>query len=176
MAIDCHQVTVKYVRMRVSLILLVLVFSFSLSAFSETEIQTTKGRATYYHNRFHGRKCASGDVYDKNTLVAAHPTYPFGTFLRVTNLKNNKTVIVCVTDRCPPRKKRIIDLSEKAAKELDFIRAGVAEVTLEEVVGPADMLYLEPLDAGVVELIMDKDSKEATQKAFLAFENNQAAS
>ena len=72
-----------------------------------------EGLASYYHHRFHGRKSSSGRVHDKEELVAAHRTYPFGTFLRVTNLENMKSTIVCVDlvieneslmyQRAPPR-------------------------------------------------------------------------
>ncbi len=140
------------------LFLFLLFSGFSLGLFASTESDTTvsvEGKATYYHPRFHGRKCASGEVYDKNNLMAAHPSYPFGTYLRVTNLKNNKTVIVYVADRCPPRKNRLIDLSEKAAKELDFIRAGVAQVRLDVVDGPADMRYLERIEAAPIRFDAD---------------------
>lgn len=77
-----------------------------------------EGLASYYHERFHGRKSSSGRIHDKNELVAAHRTYPFGTFLRITNLDNMKSVIVCVTDRGPHRKGRIIVRSSSAAKLL----------------------------------------------------------
>nr|WP_233566869.1 septal ring lytic transglycosylase RlpA family protein [Parabacteroides sp. AM58-2XD] len=70
-----------------------------------------EGFASYYHERFHGRKSSSGRIHDKDEMVAAHRTYPFGTYLRVTNLENMKSVIVCVTDRGPHRKGRIIDVS-----------------------------------------------------------------
>ena len=73
----------------------------------------------------------------------AHRTYPFGTFLRVTNLKNMKSVIVCVTDRGPRSRKRLIDLSERASELLDFKRQGVTKVRIEEVPGPLDLRYLD---------------------------------
>lgn len=102
-----------------------------------------EGLASYYHHRFHGRKSSSGRVHSKHELVAAHRTYPFGTFLRVTNLSNMKSVIVCVTDRGPRRKTRIIDVSESAAEDLDFIKRGVTRVRIEEVPGPLDLRYLD---------------------------------
>ena len=82
-------------------------------------------------NVFHGRTTASGDRYDKNALTAAHNTYPFGTRLRVTNLENDKSVIVRINDRGPTTKGRIIDVSRQAAEELGFIRAGLTRVKLE---------------------------------------------
>lgn len=102
-----------------------------------------EGLASYYHNRFHGRKSSSGRVHNSDELVAAHRTHPFGTFLRVTNLANMKSVIVCVTDRGPHRRGRIIDVSENAAKLLDFKQRGVARVRLEVVPSPLDLRYLD---------------------------------
>lgn len=103
----------------------------------------TEGLASYYHSRFHGRVSSSGRIHDKEELVAAHRTYPFGTFLRVTNLKNMKSVIVCVTDRGPRSRKRLVDVSERVAELLDFKQQGVAKVRIEEVPGPLDLRYLD---------------------------------
>ena len=102
-----------------------------------------EGLASYYHNRFHGRKAASGYVHDNDDFVAAHRTLPFGTFVRVTNLKNMKSVIVSIMDRGPRRKSRIIDVSKSAAEVLDFIKAGVTRVRIEVVSGPIDLRYLD---------------------------------
>ncbi|RHU30508.1 MULTISPECIES: septal ring lytic transglycosylase RlpA family protein [unclassified Parabacteroides] len=102
-----------------------------------------EGLASYYHERFHGRKSSSGRIHDKDELVAAHRTYPFGTYLRVTNLDNMNTVIVCVTDRGPHRRKRIIDVSSSAAEILGFKKKGIARVRIEEVPGPIDLRWLE---------------------------------
>lgn len=101
------------------------------------------GLASYYHHRFHGRKSSSGRIHDNDEFVAAHRTYPFGTFLRVTNLENMKSVVVCVTDRGPHRRKRIIDVSEIAAEQLGFIKKGVTKVRIEVVPGPLDLRYLD---------------------------------
>lgn len=102
-----------------------------------------EGLASYYHNRFHGRKAASGYVHDNDDFVAAHRTLPFGTFVRVTNLANMKSVIVSIMDRGPRRKSRIIDVSKSAAEVLDFIKAGVTRVRIEVVPGPIDLRYLD---------------------------------
>ena len=102
-----------------------------------------EGLASYYHERFHGRKSSSGRIHDKDELVAAHRTYPFGTYLLVTNLDNMNTVIVCVTDRGPHRRKRIIDVSSSAAEILGFKKKGIARVRIEEVPGPIDLRWLE---------------------------------
>jgi rare lipoprotein A len=91
----------------------------------------TTGRATWYGPGFHGRTTASGETFNKYKLTAAHRTLKFGTEVRVTNLSNNKKVIVRITDRGPVSKKFIIDLSEKAAERLDMKEAGVVPVKLE---------------------------------------------
>lgn len=102
-----------------------------------------EGYASYYHNRFHGKASSSGRVHDRDELVAAHRTHPFGTFLRVTNLLNMKSVIVCVTDRGPHKKRRVIDVSTGAAELLGFVKKGVARVRVEVVPGTLDLRYLD---------------------------------
>ncbi len=102
-----------------------------------------EGLASYYHHRFHGRVSSSGRIHSNDELVAAHRTYPFGTFLRVTNLDNMKSAVVCVTDRGPRRRQRIIDVSRSAAEKLDFIKKGITKVRIEVVPGPLDLRYLD---------------------------------
>lgn len=92
-----------------------------------------KGKASYYAMNLKGNKTASGEVYDPFKLTAAHPSLPFGTKVRVTNLYNNASVIVRINDRGPHVKSRIIDLSYAAAEKLDMISAGIAEVAVEVV-------------------------------------------
>ncbi|MCH9696589.1 MAG: septal ring lytic transglycosylase RlpA family protein [Gammaproteobacteria bacterium] len=108
-----------------------LITLFLLLIISGTVFGAETGIAAYYSDVFQGRKTASGKPYDKNALTAAHNTHSFGTRLKVTNLNNNKTVIVKVTDRGPHSRGRIIDLSRRAAKELGFIKQGLTEVKLE---------------------------------------------
>jgi rare lipoprotein A len=88
------------------------------------------GIASWYGGKFHGRRTASGEVYDMYELTAAHRTLPFGTVVRVTHLANRRSVEVRITDRGPFVKGRIIDLSYAAAKRLDMVREGVARVKL----------------------------------------------
>ncbi|MHC2993001.1 lipoprotein [Pontibacter sp. HJ8] len=97
---------------------------------------TEEGKASYYSNKLHGRKMANGDRYHKGKLTAAHRTLPFGTKVKVTNLQTNKTVKVKITDRGPFVKGRVVDLSEAAARRLDYIDAGIAPVKVK-VVKPA---------------------------------------
>ena len=87
-------------------------------------IKVEKGRATFYSSRLRKARTASGELHHADSLVCAHKTHPFGTLLRVYNPKNGKAVVVKVTDRGPFRKGFIVDLSYRAAKEIDIIRAG----------------------------------------------------
>ncbi|GHA19216.1 septal ring lytic transglycosylase RlpA family protein [Oceanisphaera arctica] len=96
-----------------------------------TPVAGVQGMASYYGARHHGRKTASGERFNQNALTAAHRTLPFGTRVRVTNLNNQKSVVVRINDRGPYAKGRIIDLSAEAARELNMIRAGVAKVRVE---------------------------------------------
>jgi rare lipoprotein A len=98
---------------------------------TERESSETVGFASFYGPEFHGRRTASGERYDEDKLSAAHRTLPFGTRVRLTNLKNGRSVVVTITDRGPFRRGRIVDVSRRAARELGFIRAGVARVRLE---------------------------------------------
>ncbi len=93
---------------------------------------TEFGIASWYGPGFHGRQTASGVLYDQNLMVAAHKTLPFGTVARVTNLENGLQVEVCVVDRGPYVKGRIIDLSASAARALDIKHKGTARVRLED--------------------------------------------
>ena len=87
-----------------------------------------EGVASYYHDKYHGRKTASGDIYNRDSLTCAHKTLPFGTKLLVKNLKNNKEIEVIVTDRGPFVGKREIDLSYAAADSIGMIEKGLQKV------------------------------------------------
>jgi rare lipoprotein A len=97
----------------------------------QTVASVELGKASYYADKFQGKSTASGELYDRNKLTAAHPKLPFGTQCRVTNLANGRTVVVRINDRGPFSKTRIIDLSYRAADQLDGIRAGVFDVKVE---------------------------------------------
>lgn len=86
------------------------------------------GVASWYGQPFHGRKTANGEVYDMHGMTAAHPTLPLPSIARVTNLENGRSITVRVNDRGPFAKRRIIDLSRRAAWELGFKDQGTAEV------------------------------------------------
>lgn len=95
-----------------------------------------QGIASYYNNKFHGRRTASGAAYDKNALTAAHKTLPFGTVVRVTAQWNQKAVEVTINDRGSFVHGRVIDLSAAAAKEIGMLSKGIGPVTLEIVSYP----------------------------------------
>jgi rare lipoprotein A len=91
------------------------------------------GLAAVYSNKLHGRTTANGERYDRSKLTTAHPSLPFGTMLRVTNVKNKKSVVVRVNDRGPTQAGRIVDLSPRAAKAIGMGPRSMAEVTIEVV-------------------------------------------
>lgn len=93
--------------------------------------QGQNGKASFYAKKFEGKKTASGEKFSNKKMTAAHKTLPFGTKVKITNLKNNKSVIVTINDRLPKKSKRIVDVTQQAAKELDFIRSGTAKVMVE---------------------------------------------
>ena len=94
------------------------------------------GLGSYYANKFAGRATASGSTYRPGEMTAAHNTLPFGTLIRVTNTRNGRSVEVTVTDRGPHTKGYIVDVSRRAAVQLDIIEAGVVPVRLT-VIRPA---------------------------------------
>jgi len=96
-----------------------------------------RGLASWYGHPYHGRAAADGEIYDMETMVAAHRTLPFQTLVRVRNLGNDKTVDVRIIDRGPFIGGRIIDLSHAAAKEIDLIGPGVAQVEVTIIGTPA---------------------------------------
>jgi len=89
------------------------------------------GLAAVYSDKLHGRKTASGQVYDRNKLTTAHKTLPFGTKVKVTNVKNDKSVVLLVNDRGPTQAGRVVDISPAAAKALGISARGMAEVRVE---------------------------------------------
>jgi rare lipoprotein A len=100
---------------------------------------TEEGIASWYGIPYHGRPAADGEIYDMEKLVAAHRLMPFNTWLKVTNLTNNKSVIVRVIDRGPFVDGRIVDLSKAAAREIDLLGPGVGRVRLEVIAAPQDI-------------------------------------
>ncbi|MES2132811.1 MAG: septal ring lytic transglycosylase RlpA family protein [Bacteroidota bacterium] len=110
--------------------------AFLLSAFlfygqdTIPKINKTKGTASFYAKKFNGRKTTSGQKFSNDSLTAAHKKLKFGTYVMVRNLKNDSTVIVRINDRLPQNSKRSIDLTQRAAKQLNFIRSGLTKVEI----------------------------------------------
>ncbi len=102
------------------------------------------GTASWYGEQFQGKETASGEPFDMQDFTAAHPTLPLGTFVRVTNLRNGRAVVVRVNDRGPVVDGRIIDLSYNAARALGFKDRGLQTVRLD-LVHPATVAMLEPV-------------------------------
>lgn len=122
------------------LLSLFLYFSLiSMALVAQNELSNdsiTFGRASYYHDKFVGRKTSNGEVFSQQKFTAAHKTLPMGTYVKVTNLKNRESVIVVINDRLPPHSKRSIDLTKAAARELKMLKSGVVKVSLEIVEKP----------------------------------------
>lgn len=116
--------------MKMVKILLLLSF-FGLS--SLIVFETQKGTASYYSMKFQGKRTSSGERLHNDSLTAAHKNLPFGTKVRIRNLKNDSTVVVRINDRLSPKSSRIVDVTVCAAKKLNFIRDGIAKVELHEI-------------------------------------------
>ena len=131
-----------------SLLLLITIFFIASTSFSQKPAKTIKdnfksvgvkakeliikyGTASFYAVRFHNKKTASGELYDKNILTAACNSLPLNSWVKVTNLKNNKSVIVKINDRLHKNNKRLLDLSGAAAEKLAFISSGITKVKME---------------------------------------------
>ena len=109
-----------------------LLFLMSLSILSAQE-DIQQGGASYYANRFHGKRTSSGELYDKHAFTCAHRTLPFGTSLKVSRVDNGKSVVVRVNDRGPHSAGRVVDLSLAAAETIDLVIDGVTQVKVEVV-------------------------------------------
>jgi rare lipoprotein A len=103
------------------------------------------GTASWYGSYFEGKETASGEPYNMYDMTAAHPSLPLGTFVKVTNLRNGKAVIVRVNDRGPVVDGRIIDVSYQAAQVLGMKSRGIQRVRLDVVKDPETVAFLNPL-------------------------------
>jgi len=124
-----------------------------------------QGIASWYGEPYHGRRTASGEVYDMNRWTAAHRTLPFGTWVEVTNLTNGKRVQVRITDRGPFVDGRIIDLSRAAAQQIDMIGPGTARVHLKVIRAPSTSADASPFYYAVqVASLTDRDEAERVKR------------
>ncbi|WP_295427356.1 septal ring lytic transglycosylase RlpA family protein [uncultured Thiodictyon sp.] len=113
-----------------ALIAALLLIGTEASAASPAD-KAQAGMASYYHDRFNGRRTASGARYNKGELSAAHKTLPLGSRVRVTDSRSGRSVVVRINDRGPYARGRVIDLSRAAASEIGLVSKGVSRVTLE---------------------------------------------
>ncbi|TXK70927.1 septal ring lytic transglycosylase RlpA family protein [Mesonia sp. HuA40] len=129
---------------------------FGLTCFAQ--VQT--GKASFYADKFEGRRTANGEKYTHTKATAAHRNLPFGTHLKVTNLANNMAIVVRVNDRGPFVKGRIIDLSKSAATQLGFIDEGVTDVAIE-VINQQDAGVTAPIIASNDEPVKEEEIESA---------------
>jgi len=107
-------------------------FCCFVNGFSQIDSSKTEtGTASFYAKKFEGRKCSSGQRFRHDSLTAAHKNLKFGTKVKVTNLKNDSTVILTINDRLPKSSRRKIDVTMRAAKQLNFVKSGLTKVRIE---------------------------------------------
>lgn len=94
-------------------------------------VDTAVGHASFYSDKFIGKKTASGEIFSQDKLTCAHNTYPLGSKVRVTNLKNGKTIVLKVNDRLHHRNPRLVDLTRAGATKLGFHKSGIVKVKVE---------------------------------------------
>jgi len=128
----------------IRVILSTFFFFIQLLLFGQSVEQT--GYCTFYADKFQGHHTSGGELYDKNAFTAAHRTLPFNTLVEITNLRNNKKVIVRINDRGPVGKNRLIDVSKAAAIELDMVSYGVQKVIIKVVSGPQPLPPKDSVD------------------------------
>jgi rare lipoprotein A len=125
---------------------LTIIFIFSLLFFAAEppkskptrKVNPLKGIASFYHQKFVGRKTSSGEIFSNKKRTAAHKTLPLGTLVKITNIDNDSTVVVKINDRLPKNSKRTIDLSRVAAEQLNFIKKGLTPVAIEIISCPGN--------------------------------------
>jgi len=106
------------------------------------QVMRREGTASYYHARFNGRKTATGEIFNNQHMTAASNHFPLGTMVKVTHKQSGKFVLVRINDRMSPHSKRVIDLTEKAARELCFYDKGLCTVVVEKAGEEAEELNL----------------------------------
>ena len=119
----------KRQRIAIGVVFLVVLGMAGVAAAQTAE----EGMANFYNDNFQGKKTASGEAYDKNGLTAAHKKLAYGTKVKVTNVANGKSVVVTVNDRLGASSPAVIDVTRRAAEELDFVKSGRTTVKLEVV-------------------------------------------
>ncbi|MRM83703.1 septal ring lytic transglycosylase RlpA family protein [Riemerella anatipestifer] len=116
--------------MKRTILVIIMIISFvGIYSFKSNNGETGSGYASYYHDKFNGRKTASGEIFNNNDLTAAHKKLPFGTLVEITNLRTGKSVVVRVNDRGPYVKGRSFDLSKAAYNAIGDHRRGTMPIT-----------------------------------------------
>ncbi len=131
------------------------------------------GGASWYGDAFHGRKTANGEIYDMRSLTAAHPTMPLPSYIRVTNLRNSRSIIVRVNDRGPYHPGRVVDVSRRVAEALDFRHLGTANVKVDYVgkaglAGSDDARLMATLRSDGRPAMLDGDPAPAPAQTMIA--------
>ena len=122
--------------MRLTLAITLLLFGVNLVATDTTKTVASKpkiiyGTASFYANSFNGKKTANGETFSQKKMTAACNVLPLGTWIRVTNLRNGRSVLVRTNDRLHARMKRVVDLSRSAAEKLNYVKSGLTQVKVE---------------------------------------------
>jgi rare lipoprotein A len=122
--------------MRLVLAITLLFVGVNLVATDTTKVVGSKpkilyGTASFYANSFHGKRTANGETFSQKKMTAACNVLPLGTWIRVTNLRNGRTVLVRTNDRLHARMKRVVDLSRSAAEKLNYVKSGLTQVKVE---------------------------------------------
>jgi len=128
-------------NLKSTLILLLLIVPFFASAqykgrYVKIDDNTWQGTASYYHNKFNGRKTANGEIFSNSKMTAANNFLKLGTYVRATNLKNGKSVVVKINDRMAKNNRRLIDMSKEAARRLGYVKSGLGKLKIEVIPNP----------------------------------------
>ncbi len=116
---------------RFILVIIMMISTFGIYSFTNTANDARTSFASYYHDKFNGRKTASGEIFSNTKLTAAHRTLPFGTQVKITNLRNGESIVVRINDRGPFTKSRVFDLSRAAYEEIGDTKHGVMPIEYE---------------------------------------------
>jgi rare lipoprotein A len=134
---------------------------FSISSYGNRVIE---GYASWYGVPFHGRTTANGETYNMHSLTAAHRTLSFGTYVRVINLNNNKSVVVKINDRGPFKGNRVIDVSKEAAKQLGFINIGLTKVSITVLGKNYNTTAIGTFNAGNIKKALSEPPEQFTKQ------------
>ena len=153
-----RKTSVKYKQHKAAFLAVALLLVIGFTPMSaQKKASTHRGKASFYSKKATGSRTSSGERIHHDSLTCAHRTYPFGTLLKVTNLRNGKSCIVRVNDRGPHSRGRIIDLSYGAANALGMIAQGIAMVEVERVENMRVPYREEPIETGLPDFEFDID-------------------